>query len=71
MISYALTREADLVVIPLSDWLHKGHEARINTPGTVGAPNWMYRMSSLAPFAAKTAYMRKELERAGRINTEE
>jgi hypothetical protein len=31
----------------------------------------MYRMSSLAPFAAKTAYMRKELERAGRINTEE
>jgi 4-alpha-glucanotransferase len=34
---------AKWVIIPLQDWLNKGSQARINTPGTVGNKNWTWR----------------------------
>ncbi len=34
---------ADLCIIPIQDYLVKGKEARINTPGTFGC-NWMWRV---------------------------
>ena len=71
VISYSLNTQADMVVIPLSDWLHKGHEARLNTPGTVGAPNWIYRMTSLSAFAAKVGGIHEKMVKAGRTGTEE
>ena len=67
VIDYSLNTEADMVVIPLTDWMHYGHEARLNTPGTVGAPNWMWRLTSLSGFAAKTKEIRNKLLAAGRI----
>ncbi|MDR0393320.1 MAG: 4-alpha-glucanotransferase [Puniceicoccales bacterium] len=34
---------AKWVIIPLQDWLNKGSQARMNTPGTVGNKNWTWR----------------------------
>ena len=70
VISYSLDSNADMVIIPMFDWLHLGNKARLNKPGTVGAPNWMWRMSSLSAFSAMTAGIRAELERSGRIVSE-
>ena len=67
VIRYSLHSAADMVIIPMADWLHKGHEARLNTPGTVGAPNWMWRMSESGEFASVCGDIRKDLEEAGRI----
>ena len=36
---------ADLVIIPIADWLGLGDEARINEPSTMGK-NWQYRLDS-------------------------
>ena len=51
ILAYALNAKADMVIIPMSDWLHMGQEARLNLPGTVGAPNWMWRMKDFSRFA--------------------
>ena len=40
----ALSSVADLAVIPMQDYLDLGHEARINTPSTLGGNNWRWRM---------------------------
>lgn len=71
VITYSLNTQADMVVIPLTDWLHYGHEARLNTPGTVGSPNWMWRTASLSGFAKKTKEIRRKLEAADRIRKED
>lgn len=71
VITYSLNTQADMVVIPLTDWLHCGHEARLNTPGTVGSPNWMWRTASLSGFAKKTKEIRRKLEAADRIRKED
>lgn len=71
VITYSLNTQADMVVIPLTDWLHCGHEARLNTPGTVGSPNWMWRTASLSGFAKKTKKIREKLEAADRIHKED
>jgi 4-alpha-glucanotransferase len=45
IIRAALGSVADTAIIPLQDWLGLGSESRINTPGTVGAQNWTFRIS--------------------------
>ena len=67
VIRYSLDSNADMVVIPMFDWLHMGHEARLNTPGTVGSPNWMWRMTSLGRFGAKIKEIRADVEASGRL----
>lgn len=66
VLAYSLDRDADMVIIPMFDWLHCGHEARLNTPGTVGAPNWMWRMQDMGPFEKNVRKIRAMLVKAGR-----
>ena len=66
VLAYSLDRDADMVIIPMFDWLHCGHEARLNTPGTVGAPNWMWRMKDMGPFEKNVRKIRAMLVKAGR-----
>jgi 4-alpha-glucanotransferase len=35
---------ANTAIAPIQDLLRLGHEARMNTPATCGAPNWCWRM---------------------------
>ena len=66
MISYALGSDAETVIVPMSDWLNGGMEYRINTPGTVGSPNWMWRMKDMAAFNRRTKKIKKMIDDAGR-----
>ena len=68
VIDYSLDSNADMVIIPMSDWIHAGSQARLNMPGSVGAPNWMWRMKDLRAFAKRIKQMRPDLVRADRIN---
>lgn len=45
MLRAVLSSVAALAVIPLSDWLCYGSEARINTPSSLGGGNWCFRVS--------------------------
>jgi 4-alpha-glucanotransferase len=45
LIRTGMSSVAELFVSQMQDWLGKGGEARMNTPGTVGA-NWKWRMTT-------------------------
>jgi 4-alpha-glucanotransferase len=66
IIDYSLRSKADMVIIPMSDWLHLGSDARLNLPGTVGAPNWMWRINDLSKFAYAIPEIRSSLEESHR-----
>ena len=68
VIDYSLDSNADMVIIPMSDWIHAGSQARLNMPGSVGAPNWMWRMKDLRAFAKRIKQIKADLVRADRIN---
>lgn len=44
-IHYCLDTKADTVIFPVQDLLCLNDQARINTPGTVGDPNWKWRLN--------------------------
>ena len=50
LIRLGLSSRAELCIVPLQDVLHLGKEARMNTPGTVGAPNWEWRLTGWTDF---------------------
>lgn len=45
MIRYICKSKAMLAVVPLMDILDLNDTARLNTPGTVGSPNWEWQLS--------------------------
>ena len=57
-VSAALSCAADWAVIPIQDWLRLGHEARINTPSTLGG-NWVWRLGA----GSCTKVLAKEMRR--------
>ncbi|MEY8715575.1 4-alpha-glucanotransferase [Francisella philomiragia] len=44
IIKYLLNCEAEYVILPVQDILALGSHARLNTPGTVGEPNWQWKL---------------------------
>lgn len=44
LITYMLKSKAEYAILPMADVLGQGKEGHINTPGTVGSPNWEWRM---------------------------
>lgn len=44
LLEYTWKSRAQYAIVPLADLMGLGREARINTPGTVGSPNWLWRM---------------------------
>lgn len=44
LLAYTLKSPAEYAVIPLWDILGLGREGHMNTPGTVGSPNWEWRL---------------------------
>lgn len=46
LLAYTLKSKASYVILPVQDILGLGEEGHMNTPGTVGSPNWEWRMPS-------------------------
>lgn len=44
LLQYVLQSKAAYAIIPMWDFLGLGKEGHMNTPGTVGSPNWEWRM---------------------------
>ena len=45
LIEYTLRSDAEYAIIPLEDIIGLGKEGHINTPGTVGEPNWQWKIA--------------------------
>ena len=49
IISYIMKCEAEYVIIPVQDIIGINDSARINTPSTVGSPNWEWKLINFEP----------------------
>ncbi|MBK2026144.1 4-alpha-glucanotransferase [Francisella philomiragia] len=45
IIKYLLNCDAEYVILPVQDVLELDSHARLNTPGTVGSPNWQWKLT--------------------------
>lgn len=62
----ALADRADLAVLPVQDLLGLDDRARINTPGTVGSPNWEWKLRSLFSVRPALSRFAKAIQETGR-----
>ena len=65
-IKMTLDSVSNTAIIPLQDYLHKGKEARINTPSQLGS-NWTYRFLKEDFSKEIAAQIRKMTEESGRL----
>ncbi len=66
LLRYVFLSAARLAIVPLADVLDLDDRARINTPGTVGSPNWEWRLESFEPLLRERRFLRSLLRAAGR-----
>lgn len=67
-IRYTLDNIADTAIIPVQDILELGNEGRLNTPGTLGSPNWEWKLDSLDKLEKQVEFLAEaviESRRAG------
>lgn len=50
LVEFTFKQNCYMSIIPMQDILELSDQARINCPGTLGSPNWEWKMRSLAPF---------------------
>lgn len=66
LIRYIMLSKADMAIVPMMDILGLDDRARLNLPGTVGSPNWEWRLDSFTPFKRKLPKLRELLNKAKR-----
>lgn len=59
-VRYCLEGTTDTAIVAVQDILGLGKSARVNTPGTVGSPDWEWKLNSLSD-------LRKSVSRFGRM----
>ena len=58
--------KAELVIIPIQDLINLGDEGRINTPGTVGSPNWEWKLVNFKEVDAVISIINKMTKNSDR-----
>ena len=65
LLTYTFRSRAEYAILPMADILGLGEEGHINTPGTVGSPNWEWRITDLTQAKKELKHYRKTMtERA-------
>lgn len=59
LVRFVYGSRACMAIIPLADMIGLGDEARLNTPGTVGSPNWEWRLSDWTLLEKEKADMKE------------
>ena len=68
MLHYVFNSEADYAIVPLVDILELDDKARINTPGTVGSPNWEWQLKDMKDLEQTRESIKELLKNTKRIN---
>lgn len=61
LLTYTLQSQAEYAIIPMWDILGLGKEGHMNTPGTVGSPNWEWRMPEFEKSEVELQRYRKQI----------
>lgn len=63
LIAYTLGSAAEFAILPAADFLGLGKKAHMNTPGTVGSPNWEWKLSELDSIERELIKYRNMIQR--------
>ena len=66
MLHYVLQTNAEFAILPVQDVLGLDESSRLNTPGTVGAPNWEWKLADFTALENEIAFMAQEVSNSGR-----
>jgi 4-alpha-glucanotransferase len=66
IIALTLDSNPDVAIIPMQDILGLSDSARMNTPGTIGSPNWEWKMHDAKVFKSKRRFLKKLITKARR-----
>ncbi len=57
---------AEMAILPVQDLINLGDEARINTPGTLGSPNWEWKLDSLRGLKREMGTLKELIQASNR-----
>lgn len=66
-VQFTLNNLADTAILPMQDILGLGNEGRMNTPGTLGSPNWEWRLSDSSVYGQTKEFLAEAIQKSGRI----
>lgn len=66
MLQYVYGSDASMAIVPVMDILELDDSARLNTPGTVGSPNWEWSMADMECLTQCEKAMKEILTKAKR-----
>lgn len=67
LLEYTFCDAADTAIIAMQDILKLDDAARMNTPGTIGSPNWEWKMIDFSAFEQRIPELRDMLEKGNRL----
>lgn len=62
-VEFTYKQNSYMSIVPMQDIIDLGDEGRINTPGTLGSPNWEWRMNHLKLFEDRVPELKNLLKR--------
>ncbi|MGN1344031.1 MAG: 4-alpha-glucanotransferase [Traorella sp.] len=66
MIQYTLDTKARYAILPMVDILNKNDSCRINFPGTVGNPNWQWKLKDYKEFEERLPLLKTMIKKGKR-----
>lgn len=67
VVDYSLNSDPRIAILPMQDLLNLDENARLNRPGTIGSPNWEWRLNDLAYYEAMLPRIRREIKNSNRL----
>lgn len=64
---YTLSLNTDWAFLPIQDLLGYSREARINSPGTIGSPNWEWKLEDFTDVDKQMPIFKRMVERSNRV----
>jgi 4-alpha-glucanotransferase len=58
--------KAEYVVLPVQDIIGLDESARFNAPGTIGSPNWEWKLANFDQVSAEVDFIASEVTNSGR-----
>jgi 4-alpha-glucanotransferase len=65
-IEFELASVADCAILPMQDVLQLDDSARMNVPGTIGSPNWTWKMSNFRLFESRLHLIKRLIKKYNR-----
>jgi 4-alpha-glucanotransferase len=62
-----LFAQPDFAILPMQDLLSLSDDARMNTPGTIGSPNWEWKLKDFETFKTKIPMIQTWLKSSKRL----